>query len=174
MGPDTDHLPHRRRPPRLLLLVFAASLALTGITGVVLTTFVGDQIKGSALAAVGSADLSLAQDFLRQSAIGEGSVGADPAAPTPSQVQAVDTQLQQLVAASKANAAAATQSGGRPDALLRIKIHGADDTVLFSDDAAVIGDRTPDDDLEAAIDSGERQISVATDLGPGSMPVFLP
>ena len=168
MGADSTSPRHAPRPPRLLLLVFAASLALIGATAVAVTAVVSDQIATGTVHAVGDADQTLANYFVRQTRL----VGPDAAvsgaptmADTASLVTQVDAQLQAMVAAP------ASAGSGRPDdvgsaaTLLRIKIHGADGTVLFSDDALLRGAKADDDGLTEALDTGEASSSLTTDFG---------
>ena len=105
----------RRRAPRLLLLVFASSLALTGLTAAALSLVVGERITDTAVIAVASADKSLSQNFVAQNIS-----AADMAPDTPqARVDAIQQQLAALVASNVG--------------LLRVKVHAPDGTILFSD-----------------------------------------
>jgi diguanylate cyclase (GGDEF)-like protein len=105
----------RRRAPRLLLLVFASSLALTGLTAAALSLVVGERITDTAVSAVAGADKSLSQNFVTQNIS-----TADMAPDVPqARVDAIQQQLAALVASNVG--------------LLRVKVHAPDGTILFSD-----------------------------------------
>ena len=105
----------RRRAPRLLLLVFASSLALTGLTAAALSLVVGERITDTAVSAVAGADKSLSQNFVTQNIS-----TADMAPDVPqARVDAIQHQLAALVASNVG--------------LLRVKVHAPDGTILFSD-----------------------------------------
>ncbi len=112
----------RRRAPRLLLVVFAASLALSGVTAAGLAWVVGDRITETAVEAVASADRSLSQNFVSQNMSASDMSLAGTA---PARVAAIQEQLAALV---RGNAG-----------LLRVKVHAPDGTILFSDDPTLRG-----------------------------------
>ncbi|MGZ3585970.1 MAG: HD domain-containing phosphohydrolase [Candidatus Limnocylindrales bacterium] len=144
-------LDHRegRRAPRLLLLVFAASLALTGLTGAALAWVVGDRITETAVKAVASADGSLSQNFVTQNIVG-GQV--DLKAPTADQITKIQQELGGLV---HGNAG-----------LLRVKVHAPDGTILFSDDPSLRGKAfTVDAELSDAL-TGKQSARLITTFGP--------
>jgi diguanylate cyclase (GGDEF)-like protein len=144
-------LDHRegRRAPRLLLLVFAASLALTGLTGAALAWVVGDRITETAVKAVASADGSLSQNFVTQNIVG-GQV--DLKAPTADQITKIQQELGGLV---HGNAG-----------LLRVKVHAPDGTILFSDDPSLRGKAfTVDAELSDAL-TGKQSARLITNFGP--------
>ncbi|MGZ6313385.1 MAG: HD domain-containing phosphohydrolase [Candidatus Limnocylindrales bacterium] len=144
-------LDHRegRRAPRLLLLVFAASLALTGLTGAALAWVVGDRITETAVKAVASADGSLSQNFVTQNIVG-GQV--DLKSPTADQITKIQQELGGLV---HGNAG-----------LLRVKVHAPDGTILFSDDPSLRGKAfTVDAELSDAL-TGKQSARLITTFGP--------
>ena len=142
MGADTTTTSHARRPPRLLLLVFAASLALIVATAVAVTAVVSNQIADGTVNAVGDADQTLANYFVQENRLvgPEAAVAGVPTmANTASLVSQVDAQLQQMVAAPASAASGAADEASAASTLLRIKVHAADGTVLFSDQASLRG-----------------------------------
>jgi diguanylate cyclase (GGDEF)-like protein len=168
MGADRTSTRHSHRPPRLLLLVFAASLALIIATAVAVTAVVNTQIAEGTVNAVGDADQTLANYFIAQNRLaGPGAViaGAPTMADTAPYVDAVDAQLRQMVGSGVPSTAAEAASQGMTAGLLRIKVHSADGTVLFSDEAALRGTNQPDDALREALDSAKASSTLTTDFG---------
>ena len=114
----------KRRSPRLLILVFAASLALVGLTAAALVTVVSDHVTRSAVDSTVGADRFLAQSFVDMNlAAGDMSLTG----PTPVHVRAVEDQLDRLV----------TSDVG----VVLVKVHGVDGTILFSSDRSLRGSR---------------------------------
>ena len=137
----------QRRSPRLLILVFAASLALVGVTAVALVRVVTDHVSVAAVNATMSADRSLVQSVV------EGNFSTPDmslAGPPPERVAEIQGLLRRLVAG---------QVG-----ILRLKVHSIDGTVLFSDDASLRGSRFDlSPELEEALE-GEAEAEIATDF----------
>ncbi|MFI5261525.1 MAG: HD domain-containing phosphohydrolase [Candidatus Limnocylindrales bacterium] len=149
--------------------MFAASLALVSATTALVAFVVTQQIATGTVDAVGDADQSLAAYFMTQNrligpdAAIAGSLTADAVRPYAS---GIDAQLARMVASPSVALDGSVPADGATSAgLLRIKVHGADGTVLFSDDAGVIGTNAQDDDLTEALDTGEPSSSLTTDLG---------
>ncbi len=168
MGAARTSTRHAHRPARLLLLVFAASLALIIATAVAVTAVVDTQIADGTVAAVGEADQTLADYFVAQNRLaGPGAAiqGAPTIADTTTFVDPVEVELRQMVSSG----AASNEGGPAAEAptanLLRIKIHAADGTVLFSDEASLRGTNQPDDDLREALDTGKPSSSLTTHFG---------
>ncbi len=168
MGADRTSTRHAHRPPRLLLLVFAASLALVIGTAAAVTAVVDTQIAQGTVAAVGEADQTLADYFVAQNRLaGPGAAiqGAPTIAGTATFVDPVEAELRQMVSSGAASTDGGTAAEAPTANLLRIKIHAADGTVLFSDEASLRGTNEPDDDLQEALASGEASSSLTTDFG---------
>ena len=169
MGADSTTPSHARRPPRLLLLVFAASLALIVATAVAVTAVVSNQIADGTVNAVGDADQTLANYFVQQNRL----VGPEAA------VAGVPTMANTALAGEPGRRRAAPDGRGtrlsgvrrgrrgvrrrRPSCA--IKVHAADGTVLFSDEASLRGTNVADDDLTEALQTGEASSSLTTDFG---------
>src|ERR1700690_4043372 len=168
MGADRTSTRHSHRPPRLLLLVFAASLALISATAVAVTAVVNTQIAEGTVNAVGDADQTLANYFIAQNRLaGPGAViaGAPTISDTAPYVDQVDAQLGQMVGSAVPSTAGASSTEGMTAGLLRIKVHSADGTVLFSDESSLRGTNEPDDDLQEALHTGHASSSLTTDFG---------
>jgi diguanylate cyclase (GGDEF)-like protein len=136
-----------RRSPRLLILVFAASLALVGLTAFALIRVVTDHVSAAALNATMNADRSLVQSVV------EGNFSAPDmtlSGPAPQRVAEIQGLLERLVAGDVG--------------ILRMKVHSLDGTVLFSDDVSLRGssfDLSPE--LEEALE-GEAEAEIATEF----------
>jgi diguanylate cyclase (GGDEF)-like protein len=124
-----------RRSPRLLLLVFAASLGLIGLATAALVSVVGDQMTAATLRSAAGADRSLVETVSR-SDLTASDLSFD--GPSQERVWVIERTLADLVNAT---------SG-----ILRIKVHAPDGTILFSDDADLRGQRfDTDGPLQAAL-----------------------
>ena len=109
-----------RRSPRLLLLVYAASLALVGLTAIALVRVVTDHVSVTAINSTTSADRSLVQSVV-EGTFSTGDMAI--AGPSPERVDEIQGLLQRLVSGEVG--------------ILRLKVHGPDGTILFSDDASL-------------------------------------
>ncbi len=168
MGADSTTTSHARRPPRLLLLVFAASLALIVATAVAVTAVVSREIGDGTVNAVGDADQTLANYFVQQNRLvgPDAAVAGEPTiANTAALVSQIDAELHQMVVAPASSASAAADEVSSSATLLRVKVHAADGTVLFSDEASLRGTNVADDDLTEALQTGEASSSLTTDFG---------
>ncbi|MFI5226280.1 MAG: GGDEF domain-containing protein, partial [Candidatus Limnocylindrales bacterium] len=126
------------RRPRLLAIVFCVSLGLVGLTAGTLVLIVSDHIRESAIDSSVTADGALIRSFAAQ--VG---AGGDLSAPAPpDRTAAVNAGLASLV---------------DPDGsgIVQLKIYGADDTIKFSNNPALVGRPSgDDDDLAEAIYTG--------------------
>ncbi|MET1232866.1 MAG: diguanylate cyclase [Candidatus Limnocylindrales bacterium] len=136
-----------RRSPRLLILVFAASLALVGLTAVALVRVVTDHVSVAAVNSTMSADRSLVQSVV------EGNFSAPDMSitgPTSARVAEIQGLLQRLVAGDVG--------------ILRLKVHSLDGTVLFSDDTGLRGTQFElSPELEEALE-GQAEAEIATEF----------
>jgi diguanylate cyclase (GGDEF)-like protein len=136
-----------RSSPRLLILVYAASLALVGLAAVALVRVVTDHVSVTAINSTTSSDRSLVQSFVESNFTTRDMTLAGP---SPERVVAVQDQLKRLVASDVG--------------ILRLKVHAPDGIVLFSDDAALRGSRFElSAELRAALD-GEADAEITTEF----------
>jgi diguanylate cyclase (GGDEF)-like protein len=117
------------RRPRLLAIVFCVSLGLLGLTASVLVLVVSDHIRESAIDSSVTADGALIRSFAAQVGAG-GDLGA-PA--PPDRTAAINAGLASLI---------------DPDGsgIVQLKIYSADDMIRFSNDPALVGRPSGDDD----------------------------
>ncbi|HEX5466311.1 MAG TPA: diguanylate cyclase [Candidatus Limnocylindrales bacterium] len=138
-----------RRSPRLLLLVFAASLFLVVLTAGALAVVTGDNVTAATLDSAVNADRSLVQDVVQTDLSPSDLTFAGP---SPARV----TQVQQALAALV----------GDNSGLLRIKVHAPDGTILFSDDPSLRGQHFPvDDALADALEGNTGKELTSTEPG---------
>ncbi|HEY8198560.1 MAG TPA: diguanylate cyclase [Candidatus Limnocylindrales bacterium] len=127
--------------------MYAASLALVGLTAIALVRVVTDHVSVTAINSTTSADRSLVQSVV------ESTFSASDMAisgPSLDRVEVIQGLLQRLVAGEVG--------------ILRLKVHGPDGTILFSDDASLRGSRfEPSEELEAALE-GEADSEIATEF----------
>ncbi len=136
----------KRRWPRLLLLVFAASLALVAVTATALVRVVTDHVTSTAIDSTAGADQALVQSFV------ESNLDAEDMTMRVSdeRVAAVEGLLERLVASDVG--------------VLRFKVHTTDGTVLFSDDRDLRGQHFAISEKLAAALAGRRNAVIESDL----------
>ncbi len=142
-----------RRRSTLLLLVFAASLSLVGLTAFALVTIVSDNLTRSAIATSVNSDESLVRAFVATTGLEESDLRATGVAPE--RVAAIQRQI----------AAVIDRSGDadHPAGIVHVKVWAPDGTVLYSELAELRGRNLGlDDDITEAIE-GE---SVASTIEP--------
>jgi diguanylate cyclase (GGDEF)-like protein len=136
----------KRRWPRLLLLVFAASLALVAVTAAALVRVVTDHVTSTAIDSTAGADQALVQSFVESNLVTEDmTMGASEA-----RVAAVEGLLTRLVASDVG--------------VVRFKVHAIDGTVLFSDDRELRGQHFAISEKLAAALAGRRNAVIQSDL----------
>lgn len=136
----------KRRWPRLLLLVFAASLALVAVTATALVRVVTDQVTSTAIDSTAGADQALVQSFVESNLVAEDmTMGVSD-----ERVAAVEGLLERLVASDVG--------------VLRFKVHTTDGTVLFSDDRKLRGQHFAISEKLAAALAGRRSAVIESDL----------
>ncbi len=132
------------RRSNLLVLVFGASLMLVVVTAAALAWLVSDDVTRTAIDSSVSSDRSLVRGFVASTLRPSDLAGTPLEA---ARVAEIGRDLGQLV-----------DRDGR--GILQIKVHAPDGTVLFSDDAAVVGTPGASDELEQAIDQGQPSIGL--------------
>jgi diguanylate cyclase (GGDEF)-like protein len=137
----------KRRSPRLLILVFAASLALVAVTATALVSVVSDHVTRSAIDSTLAADRFLSQSFV------ETNLDAGDMVLTTSddaRVAVVQDGLRRLVASDVG--------------VVLVKVHGLDGTVLFSSDRSLRGTRFAISDELAETLAGELSADITSDF----------